>query len=167
MPAQFKQILTLLCDAGADFIVVGGVAMTTHGSAYITYDLDICYSRSPVSIRKLCLALKPVHPRLRGAPDDLPFLFDERTVSAALNFTLATDLGDLDLLGELAGIGKYEQVLPHSVKSEPYGIPCRILSIQGLIQSKKTAGRKKDLDAIPELEAMLDLQRRIGGKPDA
>lgn len=164
MVTNFKKVLTLLYDAEVDFAVIGGVAMNAHGSAYITLDLDICYSRSPASIRRLCLALAPIHPRLRGAPDDLPFHLDEKTVTAGLNFTLATDLGDLDLLGEVKGIGTYENVLKLSAKNDAYGFPCNFLSIQGLIQSKRAAGRKKDLDALAELEIMSDLQEKIKEK---
>ncbi len=164
MVTNFRKVLTLLYDAEVDFIVIGGVAMNVHGSAYITFDLDICYSRSPVSIRRLCLALTPIHPRLRGAPNDLPFHLDEKTVTSGLNFTLATDLGDLDLLGEVKGIGVYEDVLKLSVKNETYGFPCNVLSIPGLIQSKRAAGRKKDLDAVAELEIMSDLKKKIEEK---
>ena len=123
MLTEFKQVLTLLYDAEVDFVVIGGVAMNAHGSAYITLDLDICYSRSPTSIRKLCQALASIHPRLRGAPDDLPFQFDEKAVTAGLNFTLATDLGDLDLFGEIKGIGKYQEAFALSEKNEAYGFP--------------------------------------------
>ena len=161
MLTEFRQVLTLLYDAEVDFVVIGGVAMNAHGSAYITLDLETCYSRSPASVRKLCQALVPLHPRLRGAHDDLPFQFDEETVAAGLNFTLATDSGDLDLLGEVNGIGAYEEVLKLSVKNDAYGFPCNFLSIPGLIQSKKAAGRKKDLEAVAELEIMADLKKRI------
>ena len=70
------------------------------GSVRITLDLDICYSRATESLERLTLALAPLKPRLRGTPPDLP------TLRAGLNFTLNTDLGPIDLLGEVSGIGQ-------------------------------------------------------------
>ena len=42
---QVEKALHTLCDADVDFVVIGGLSATFHGSARITYDLDICYSR--------------------------------------------------------------------------------------------------------------------------
>jgi hypothetical protein len=58
---------------------------------------------------RLATALAPLHARLRGAPPDLPFVLDARTLRSGLNFTLRTDAGDLDLFGELAGVGTYAE----------------------------------------------------------
>lgn len=63
------------------------------------------YTRSTENLRRPSAALAPHRPYLRGAP---PFVLDERTLKQGLNFTLTTDLGDLDLLGEIAGGGGYD-----------------------------------------------------------
>ncbi|MGQ0655275.1 MAG: nucleotidyltransferase, partial [Betaproteobacteria bacterium] len=78
-----------------EFVVVGGVAMVLRGSSRVTVDLDVCYSRDVENLRRLAAALAPYRPRLRGAPPELPFQWDERTLASGLNFTLATDLGDV------------------------------------------------------------------------
>ena len=54
-------------------MVIGGVAATVHGSAYVTYDLDICYDRDVENLARMAKALAPYHPRPRDMPDDLPF----------------------------------------------------------------------------------------------
>ena len=95
---NFEATLKLLAGAGVNFVVVGGYAATLHGSAYLTRDLDICYERTPENMQRLVSALRPYHPRLRGAPPELPFLFD-KTLANGMNFTLETDLGAVDLLG--------------------------------------------------------------------
>jgi hypothetical protein len=41
-----------------------------------------------------------------------------------------------------------------------FNLKCQVLSLQGLIRAKKAAGRKRDLDVLPELEALLDLRSR-------
>ena len=100
---DFDSLLRVLKEAGVDFIIVGGVAAVAHGSARLTQDLDVVYSRDDVNIRCLAEALAGHSPYLRGAPDGLPFRWDIDTIHRGLNFTLTTDLGDLD---HLATIGR-------------------------------------------------------------
>src|SRR5579863_3861855 len=101
--ANFDELLPLLIKNRVQFIVVGGGAAVAHGLARLTSDVDVVYARERNNIQNLVQALEIHHPYLRGAPPGLPFRFDEQTIQAGLNFTLSTDLGDLDLLGEIAG----------------------------------------------------------------
>jgi predicted nucleotidyltransferase len=155
---QYEQLLQVLEAAGVEFIIVGGFAATIHGSARLTEDLDIVYARDTANIGQLAGALAPFHPYLRGAPPGLPFLWDAETIRRGLNFTLTSDFGDLDLLGEIAGGGAYETLLPNSVGVQIFGVECRILNLKSLIQTKRAAGRPKDFDALAELEQMLEQQ---------
>ncbi len=107
---DLRKALDALRDAGVEFAFVAVAAMVAHGSAQVTQDLDICYERSHENIRRLTKALRPYRPRLRGAPADAAFRFDEETIERGLNFTLTADLGDLDLFGEVIGLGPYDAV---------------------------------------------------------
>lgn len=107
-----------------DFILVGGVAAAAHGSPRATQVVDIVYRRGVDNLDTLAAAVAPLQPALRGAPPGLPFRLDEPTLRAGLNFTLTTTLGWLDLLGEIAGGGGYEQLLPHSIQVEGFGVTC-------------------------------------------
>ncbi len=84
---DFEALLRVLTDGRVDFIIAGGVAGVAHGSARLTQDLDVVYSRSPENIRRLVSALAPHAPYLRGAPPGLPFQWDEAAVRRGLNFT--------------------------------------------------------------------------------
>ena len=44
---QFEKALQALCDSHAQFVVIGGLSATFHGSALVAYDLAIRYSRTP------------------------------------------------------------------------------------------------------------------------
>jgi hypothetical protein len=161
---NFAKVLELLAAAGVRFVVVGGYAAMLHGSAYVTQDLDICYERTTENMRCLVAALANLNPRLRGAPGNLPFVFDERTLRQGLNFTLTTDSADIDLLGELPGIGQFPELDRDAIDMELYGRSHRVASLDALIRSKRTAGRPKDLNLLPELEALQELSARR--KPD-
>ncbi len=149
-----------MSEASVEYILIGGLAAIAHGSAYVTYDVDICYERSPANVERLCRALAPLRPTLRGAPKDLPFRFDPPTVLAGLNFTLETELGALDLFGEVAPFGQFPEVVEYSEIAELFGWRVRVLSLEALIRAKQAAGRSKDLLVIPELEALLELRKR-------
>ncbi|MFZ5864100.1 MAG: hypothetical protein ACOYXR_14850 [Nitrospirota bacterium] len=157
---DLKAILTLLRDAGVEFVLVGGLAATAHGSARLTRDVDIVYARTPQNMTRLVAALTPFAPYLRGAPPGLPFRWDVETLRRGLNFTLTTTLGSLDLLGEIAGGGMYADVLPDSIEVEVFGVSCRCLDLDPLIRVKRAAGRPKDLEAIAELEALREERDR-------
>lgn len=163
---NLQKALDVLREAGVEFVLIGGAAMVAQGSAQATQDLDICYERSRDNIGRLVKALAPNHPRLRGAPADIPFRFDEETIEHGLNFTLATDLGDLDLFGEVVGLGSYTAVRAASDTMQVHERDCAVLSLDALIKAKQASGRPRDLAAIPELEALRELRRELGSKRD-
>jgi len=50
---NFERAIQQLCDAGVEFVVIGGWAAIFHGSAHVTNDLDICFERDKDNLRKL------------------------------------------------------------------------------------------------------------------
>ena len=134
--------------------------MGLQGSAHLTKDMDFCDERSRPNLERLANALEPFHPTLRGAPAGLPFHFDAETISRGLNFTLSTDLGDIDLLGEVSGLGEIASVKAASDVMKVGGIEVHVLSLTGLIKSKSAAGRSRDLYVLPELKALEALKKK-------
>jgi len=159
---DFKALVRILSEAGVESIIIGGVAAAVHGAARATFDLDIVYRRTPDNVRRLVLALTPYHPYLRGAPPGLPFRWDVATIQHGLNFTLTTDIADLDVLGEIVGGGGYDALLPSTVVIRAFGVDCRLLNLDRLIEVKRAAGRPKDFEAIAELETIRARQRQPG-----
>ena len=157
---DFKQLLRLLTDKEVEFIIVGGAAATAHGSARLTFDLDIVYKRSKENIARLVNALSSIHPYLRGAPPGLPFDWSVETLQKGLNFTLTTSLGALNVLGDIVGGGSYEQLFETTIPIEIGGVECLCLDLERLIQVKRAAGRPKDLEVVAELEQILDETRK-------
>jgi predicted nucleotidyltransferase len=154
--AEFERLLPELVKGGVDFILIGGVAGIVHGSARVTYDVDLVYSRTDENIRRLASVLEPHSPYLRDALPALPFSWDEKTIRAGLNFTLTTTLGDIDLFGEISGGNTYKDLLPHSLEVEAFGIRFKCVDLPTLIRIKESAGRAKDLEAIAELRALVE-----------
>jgi predicted nucleotidyltransferase len=155
MRPQFEKLLPLLVDGGIEFVLIGGVAGNIHGSARNTFDVDIVYDRSGANLEKITKLLQPFSPYLRGAPPGLPFKLDVPTLRNGLNFTLTTQLGDLDLLGEVAGGGNYRDLRSHTIEIEAFGVKFLCVDLPTLIRLKRAAGRPKDFESIAELELLL------------
>ena len=157
---DFEKLVAALAEEHVEFIIVGGLAATAHGSARLTQDIDVVYSRSRDNLQRLTRALAPFDPYLRGAPRGLPFEWSPATLERGLNFTLTTTIGDIDLLGEITGGGRFQQLEDHTVELEFFGHPCKCLDLPTLIRVKRAAGRPKDYEAIAELEALLEERER-------
>ncbi|WP_411279079.1 hypothetical protein [Gemmatimonas sp.] len=153
---QLERLLTALHEGNVEFIIVGGVAARAHGSSRLTDDLDVSYARSPANLARLVKALAPFEPYLRGAPPGLPFDWSAATLRAGLNFTLTTNSGAIDLLGEITGGGAYDALLPHTIAITAFGLELRLLDLPWLIHVKRAVGRPKDLEVIAELEALQE-----------
>jgi hypothetical protein len=129
MSTRFGSLLSRLTEHGVEFVVIGGLAVIAHGHIRTTAALDVCDARTPENVRRLVAALADLSPRLRGAPPELPFFWDEKTVKNGLNFTLVTALGELDLLGEVTGLGTYGDI---ALRAEVV-TSIKLLSLEDLI----------------------------------
>jgi len=75
-----------------------------------------------------------------------------------MNFTLLTDAGDLDVLGQLSGIESFESLHANAVQMELFGLQVRVASLADLIAMKRAAGRPKDQLHLQELERLAQMQ---------
>lgn len=86
----------------------------------------------------------------------MSFTFDVATLERGLNFTLTTTIGELDLLGEVAGGATWERLRPDADLIDIGACRCFVVSLPSLIHLKRAAGRGKDREVLAELEALLE-----------
>jgi len=156
MAVDLEQIIPPLVKAKIDFILIGGMAAILHGSARVTFDVDLVYSRTHENIARIAAALAPYRPYARDAPPNLPFTWDVQTIRNGLNFTLTTRVGDIDLFGEVASGETYKDLLVHSFDIDVFGVRFKCVDLPTLIRIKEAAGRRKDREAIAELRVLLE-----------
>ena len=143
------------------FVVVGGVAAAAHGSSRVTNDLDICYDASDkANLVALASLLSSWDAYPRGIEPGLPFILDDRTLFGAPVLTLTTGEGDIDVMDKIAGVGEYASVKAHSERISALGVRFRVLDLPSLIKAKRAAGRPRDHEHLPELEALLAMSKR-------
>lgn len=157
---EADKLLGPLIAHGVDFVLIGGQAGISHGSAYPSYDLDVLYARDHDNVVRLVAALEEIGVRLRGAPEDLPFVLDVRTIENGANFTFITPYGDFDVLADAAGMPSYDELKSAAVESEVFGHLVKVASIDHLIAMKRAANRTKDKLMVEEYIVLADEQRK-------
>jgi predicted nucleotidyltransferase len=152
-------MLAGLVGHGVRFVLVGGVAATIHGSARFTNDLDICYDTASDNIDRLVALLSEWGAYLRGVEPGLPFILDARTFRTTPLLTLTSTMGAIDLLDRVPGVGEYRDALAGSEEVHIGETTFRALTLETLIAAKRATKRKKDVEHLIELEAILALRQ--------
>ena len=151
---DFSALLQRLADAGLDFVIVGGFAAVTHGSSYLTRDVDICAMLTPGNLTRLRKALADWNPRHRMTPEKLSFLAHPAAGDPVQNLYLQTDMGVIDILSSILGVGDFKYLKSRAEKINVDGVRYRVMSLEDLIQAKEALGREKDLLTAKELRAV-------------
>lgn len=163
MKERLTEILMRLHDAKVEFSLIGGLASRHYGVTLVTEDVDVCARFTPENLRRIESAFKDFHPRHRLTADQLPLELTDELCRSLKNIYLATDLGILDCLSEVAGVGDFDAVLKKSeLKSFPFG-KCYVLGISALIDAKKAAGRPHDMVAVAQLMAIKERKAQQPG----
>jgi hypothetical protein len=149
-----EAMLLGLVGADVRLVVIGGVAATLHGSAYITNDLDLCYDTKPDNIERLAQVLHGWHAYLYGVEPGLPWTMDARAIRTNPVLTLITDHGRIDVMDRVAGVGDYAACVRASEEMQFEGTRARTLSLKALIVARRAAARTKDMARVIELEAL-------------
>ena len=158
MKPNLNDLLKVFLDLDIEFVIIGGFAAALHGSSMVTRDLDLCFALTPEHIDKLRKALKDLHPKLRITPKKLSFLEHPKTNKGFNNLYLETDLGIVDIVSQVTGVGGFDVVLGKAKTIELFGHNVKIISIDQLLASKKAMGRPKDLAVVEELETIMGLK---------
>jgi len=164
---NFLRLIPRLREAGVEFVVIGGVAAAFHGVEAATMDLDIVARMSLENLQRLINALSDIRPKFRMRPDLPVVTADNHNLKGIKNLYLITDIGQLDILGLVEGVGDYDVIVQHAVDADlGEGIgTCKVIDMDRLIIAKRTAGRPKDMPMVYQLEAIR--KRRHGGPPPA
>lgn len=158
------EILEVLARHGVHYVVIGGLAATLHGAAYVTLDLDIAPAIDRANLDRLSAALRDLEARIRvvGSAEDEEFAFDHsgESLARAKVWNLATRSGYLDICVEPAGTGGYEDLRRDALTIELAGTTVTVASLADVVRSKEAAGRAKDELALPMLRRLLASQHR-------
>jgi len=153
-----EEILRVLQKHGVDYVVVGGIAATLHGSPHVTTDLDITPERGRKNLERLSSALTELNARIRaeGHPEGFKFGHDAESLGWMEVLNLITDWGALDLCFMPAGTKGYPDLRRDALEMEVMGVHTVVASLADVIRSKEAAGRPKDQLVLPVLRRLLE-----------
>ena len=154
------QMLEMLAAANARFVLIGGLAGCAYGAArFATKDLDICHARDRENLEIFVDVLERLRAKFRRLPRFAPERICADTFLTETDFIFTGSHGDIDLIGEFTGVGRYEQASSDSVTMRLGGYEIQVLSLPKLTAAKLSTGRPKDLKVYHELQT---IQRALG-----
>lgn len=156
-PFSPVALLGVLVERKVDFILIGGLAATIHGSPYATVDVDIVPRRERSNLEHLSDALSAVGARVYvSAQETLRFEHDGASMSDAAVWNLATIFGGLDITYVPAGTSGYADLAERAQKIDIGGVIVRVAALEDIIRSKEAANREKDRVVLPALRRLLE-----------
>jgi hypothetical protein len=148
-----RSMLLVLAEHGVDFVVVGGVAVQTHGHGRFTRDLDVVPRPGVLNLSRLGEALASMGARLRRASGPLD-VTDPQLLKRAPLVSVDTVYGRLDIINVAAMKGapsSYEELRERAVEAEIDGRTVAVAGLDDLIRMKRAAGRDLDIQDIGAL----------------
>lgn len=160
MPGEFRpeEILRVLEQHRVRHILIGGLAATLYGAAYITTDVDIAPDTGQRNLRRLADALRSLNARVRveGEPEGVAFAADEVMLGRTEILNLVTDHGALDISFLPSGTRGYRDLARDAIEIQVFGVQVAVASLADVVRSKEAAGRPKDLLVLPSLRRLLE-----------
>jgi hypothetical protein len=150
IPLDARQILVTLGEYAVDYVVIGGVAVQTHGHPRTTQDLDIVPEPGPLNIRRLRAALQALGARPVGQTGPARVRIPKQGV-----LELDTDAGGLDVHLDPPGAARYPDLRARALALELDG-PVLVAGLDDLIAMKRASGRpidRSDILALTDAEA--------------
>jgi DNA-binding XRE family transcriptional regulator len=148
-----RSMLLSLAEHGVDFVVVGGVAVQTHGYGRFTLDLDIVPRPDLLNLSRLGEALACLRAQLLRASGPVD-VTDPQLLKRAPLVALTTVYGRLDLINLAAMKGaptSYEELRERAVETPIDDRTVAVAGLDDLIRMKRAAGRDLDLQDIGAL----------------
>ena len=153
--ADFEGLLRAFAGRGVHFVVIGGVSAALQGVPAVTFDLDLVLDREAGNLERAHAVLRELDAVYRShLPKRLvPTRGDLESAGAML---LMTELGPLDILGEVATGWRYAELVPRAqVVRIDEGLEVQILGLEALIEIKEKVGREKDRAVLPLYHKVL------------
>lgn len=157
-PLQPQELFDALARHRVDYVLIGGLAATLHGSSALTNDADICPEPSGENLERLAAALQDIDARIRSdaEPEGVPFSPDADFFGHMNFMNLTTRFGDFDVALQPTGSYGYDDLVQRATEMVIDGTIVAVASLADIIRSKEAADRPKDRATLPILYALQD-----------
>lgn len=152
--AAFDEILRRLVAAGAEFVVIGGLALGARGVVRATKDIDIVVSPDVENLKVVAEVAVAAggHVQRGEALLGTPFSIAAE-LAGGEQMAIDTELGRLDIVQGLDGVPSFGELRSRASDAEVLGVNVAVCSVEDLRAMKRAAGRGQDLVDLENLNA--------------
>jgi hypothetical protein len=154
-PLDAERILATLTAHGVDYVIVGGLAVQTHGHVRTTVDIDVVPRPDRANLERLANALNALDARILNPGSELRKI-DATTLPLATLWQFATRHGAIDVLHDAPGAPSYDELRGRALEIKLGDMELAVAGLDDLISMKRASARAVDLD---DLAALTESER--------
>lgn len=149
-PLDAERILRALAEHRVDYVLIGGLAVQTHGHVRTTNDADLIPAPEPANLERLAAALRELDARVLN-PGEEETAVDAKMLRRATIWQFATRDGGIDVMHEVPGGRPFEELRGRALRVQLGDIEVPVVDLDDLIRMKLARGRPVDLDDVTAL----------------
>lgn len=152
-PLDAERILDVLAEHGVEYVIVGGMAVQTHGHVRTTIDIDVFPSPDRSNLERLADALNALDARILN-PGSEQLKIDATLLPRATLWQFTTPHGAIDVLHDVPGAPPYRDLRARALEIRLGGLKLAVAGRDDLVGMKRASGRPVDLEDIAALTAL-------------
>lgn len=149
-PLDAERILRSLAEHAVDYVIVGGLAVQTHGHVRTTVDIDLFPAPDLANLARLADALNALEARVLN-PGSEHAKIDAAMLPRATLWQFATRHGAVDVLHDAPGAPPYAELRAHALEVELGDMTVQVAGRDDLIGMKRASARPADLEDLAAL----------------
>jgi hypothetical protein len=149
-PLDAGRILEVLSGHAVEYVIVGGLAVQTHGHVRTTVDIDVFPRPERSNLERLADALNALDARVLN-PGSEGLTIDAAMLPRATMWQFATRHGAIDVLHDAPGAPPYDELRQRALEVGLGDMKIAVVGRDDLINMKRASGRPADLDDVAAL----------------
>jgi hypothetical protein len=149
-PLDAELILEALAEYAVEYVLVGGLAVQTHGHLRTTIDVDVFPRPDPSNLARLADALNALDARVLN-PGSEGLAIDAAMLPRATMWQFATRHGAIDVLHDAPGAPRYDDLRSGALEIALGRLKIAVAGRDDLINMKRASARPVDLDDVAAL----------------
>ena len=149
-PLDAERILRALAEHGVEYVLIGGLAVQTHGHVRTTNDADLIPAPDPANLERLAAALHALDARVLN-PGEEDTVVDAKMLPKVTIWQFVTRDGGIDVVHEVPGGRPYAELSDRALHVRLGDIDVPVVGLDDLIQMKLASGRPVDVADVAAL----------------
>lgn len=149
-PLDAERILRALAEHKVDYVLIGGLAVQTHGHVRTTNDADLIPAPEPANLKRLAAALRSLGAEVVN-PGAERTEITARMLPRATIWQFTSRDGGIDVMHEVPGGRSFAELSKGALHVRLGDIDVPVVGLDDLIQMKLARGRPLDLADVASL----------------